>query len=294
MELSSCSALSLKWASYLITIPKWSLRLLAEKIIELEYCAHISHTEVATILKNVVKPHLKRTWVIGKLDRRFIVRLEELLWRYALPYDPQYPVLCFDERPCFLIGDKVEPLALQTGQVRKEHYAYEKFGSCALLASREPLTGRRIAQVQARRTKREYALHCQAVAAAYPDALKIRMVQDNLNTHDTSAFYENMPADEARALAERFEFYFTPKSASWLNMIEIEFSALTRLCLNQRIPTMKKLEIEVLTLIAERDAKKIKLDWPFSIQSARTKMNSHYVKVHKDNRKLKETYFPLY
>ncbi len=215
--------------------------------------------------------------------------MEELLWLYALPYDPQYPVLCFDERPCFLIGDKVEPLALQTGHVRKEHYAYEKFGSCSLLASIEPLTGQRIAQVQARRTKREYALHCQAVAAAYPEAVKIRMVQDNLNTHDTSAFYENMPADEARALAERFEFYFTPKAASWLNMIEIEFSALTRLCLNQRIPTMKKLETEVLALIIARDAKKIKIAWQFSIQSARTKMNSHYVKVHKDNKKLKET-----
>ena len=98
-----------------------------------------------------------------------------------------------------------------------------------------------------------------------------------------------MPADEARALAERFEFYYTPKSASWLNMIEIEFSALTRLCLNQRFPTIEKLETEVLALLAEREKKEIKIDWQFSIQAARTKMNSHYVKVYKDNRKLKET-----
>lgn len=215
--------------------------------------------------------------------------MEELLWLYSLPYDPRYPLFCFDERPCFLIGDKVEPLSLQTGQVRREHYAYEKLGSCSLLASIEPLTGRRIAQVYPRRTKREYALHCQSLAAACPDAIKIRVVQDNLNTHDESAFYENMPADEARALAERFEFYFTPKSASWLNMIEIEFSALTRLCLNQRIPTIEKLETEVLTLIAEREKKEIKIDWQFSIQSARTKMNSHYVKVYEDNLKLKVT-----
>ncbi len=215
--------------------------------------------------------------------------MEELLWLYSLPYDARYPVVCFDERPCFLIGDKVEPLSLQSGQVRREHYAYEKLGSCSLLASIEPLTGRRIAQVYPQRTKREYTLHCQALAAAYPDAIKIRLVQDNLNTHDASAFYENMPADEARALAERFDFYFTPKSASWLNMIEIEFSALTRLCLKQRIPTIEKLEAEVLTLIAERERKEIKIDWQFSIQSARTKMNTHYVKVHKDNAKLKET-----
>lgn len=202
---------------------------------------------------------------------------------YALPYDPQYPVICFDEQPCFLIGDRVEPLSLQTGKVRKEHYAYEKLGSCALLAAIEPLTGQRVAQVHDRRTKREYALFCQALAAAYPEAIKIRLVQDNLNTHDTSSFYENLPADEAFALAERFEFYFTPKSASWLNMIEIEFSALTRLCLDRRIPSMDQLEREGLAQISERNSKKIKINWQFSIKSARNKLNSHYVAVHDDN-----------
>ena len=138
---------------------------------------------------------------------------------------------------------------MQTGQVRKEHYAYEKHGSCALLAAIEPLTGFRLAQVHPQRTKKEYTLFCQALASAFPQAIKIRLVQDNLNTHDVSAFYENLPADEARALAERFEFYFTPKSASWLNMIEIEFSALTRLCLSRRIPTIEQLEREVLAVI---------------------------------------------
>jgi hypothetical protein len=104
------------------------------------------------------------------------------------------------------------------------------------------LTGQRLAQVHPQRTKREYTLFCQAVAAMYPNAIKIRMVQANLKTHDASAFYENLLADAALALAERFEFYYTPKSASWLNMIEIEFSALSRQCLNRRIPTIEKLE----------------------------------------------------
>ena len=215
--------------------------------------------------------------------------MEDLLALYALPYDPQYPVVCFDERPCFLIGDIVDAIALQSGQIRKEHYAYEKFGSCALLAAIEPLTGRRLGQVHSHRTKREYALFCQALAAKYPEAKKIRLVQDNLNTHDTSAFYENLPADEAYALAERFEFHFTPKSASWLNMIEIEFSALSRQCLNRRIPKLEQLEKEILSLIAERDSNNIKIDWQFSIQSARTKLNSHYVAVHEDNKKFVET-----
>lgn len=215
--------------------------------------------------------------------------METILALYALPYDPDYPVICFDERPCFLIGEAVEPLALHSGQVRKEHYAYEKCGSCALLAGIEPLTGRRVAQVHLQRTKREYALFFQALADQFPQAKKIRVVQDNLNTHDISAFYEHLPADEAHALAERFEFFFTPKSASWLNMIEIEFSALARLCLNRRIPTLDRLEKEVLTLIKERDAANAKINWQFSIQSARSKLNSHYVKVQPDNQKFKET-----
>ncbi len=180
------------------------------------------------------------------MDSRFLARMEQILTLYALPYDPAFPVLCFDERPCFLIGDQIEPVAMQTGQVRKEHYAYEKNGSCALLA-------------------------------------------DNLNTHDASAFYENLPADAAQALAERFEFFFTPKSASWLNMIEIEFSALSRLCLDRRIPSQELLEREVLSLVAQRKAAKIKITWQFSVQSARSKLNSHYVKVQSDNEKFKET-----
>lgn len=208
---------------------------------------------------------------------------------YKRPYDRHYPVVCYDERPCFLIGDLIEPLALQSGQLRKEHYAYEKFGSAALLAAIEPLTGKRIAQLHPQRTKKEYAIFCQAIAEAYPDAVKIYLVQDNLNTHDVSAFYENLPADEALALAERFEFVFTPKSASWLNMIEIEFSALARLCLNRRIPSFEKLETEILAFFHDRDQKQVKIDWQFSISDARAKLNRHYVKAHSDNQKFKKT-----
>ena len=211
------------------------------------------------------------------------------MWLYGLPYDPQYPVVCFDERPCFLIGDKVAPLPLQAGQVYKEHYAYEKLGSCVLLAASEPLTGQRLALVLPQRTKKEYTQFCQALAAAYPNALKIRLVQDNLNTHNASAFYENLPAAEAFALAQRFEFYYTPKAASWLNMIEIEFAALSRQCLDRRIPTIEQLEKEVLALIKERTDKKIKINWQFSLEQARTKLNRHYQQVNADNAKYKET-----
>jgi hypothetical protein len=226
---------------------------------------------------------------MGKLTPSFLAQMEKILWLYALAYDPSYPVLCFDERPCFLIGELVEPLALQSGQVRKEHYAYEKLGSCALLAAIEPLTGRRVAQVHPQRTQREYTLLMLEVANAYPTATKIRIVQDNLNTHQFGSFYAHLPAEEAFALAQRFEFYYTPKSASWLNMIEIEFSALARQCLHRRIPTQERLAKEVLALVRERNDKQIRLNWQFSTASARQKLNSRYTSVHPDNIKYRIT-----
>jgi len=202
-----------------------------------------------------LQPHLKKTWCLGQLDSRFIARMEELLHLYARPHDPLQPVLCFDERPCFLIGDSVAPLNPQPGRTAREHYAYTntKHGSCALLAAIEPQTGARLAQVHARRTKREYALFLHALAAKYPQATTIHLVQDNLNTHDKSALYETFAPQEAFALAQRFTFHFTPKSASWLNMIEIEFSALSRQCLSRRIPTQEQLTREVLALVQQRE-----------------------------------------
>jgi hypothetical protein len=215
--------------------------------------------------------------------------MEHILSLYALPYDPAYPVICFDERPCFLIGDTLVPVEMKPGKKRKQHYEYEKLGSCALLAAIEPLTGRRLGQVHVQRTKREYTQFCQDLAAMYPDALKIRLVQDNLNTHTASAFYEHLPAEQAFALAERFEFHYTPKSASWLNMIECEFSVIARQCLDRRIATIECLRSEVLALLEERSAKAIKIHWQFSIQAARSKLNSHYTRVNSANEKYKET-----
>lgn len=236
-----------------------------------------------------MKPHLKKTWCIGKMDALFIARMERILWLYNQSLDPRFPVLCFDERPCFLIGETVQGIEMRGGQPKRENYAYEKKGSCALLASIEPLTGMRIADVFARRTKREFALHLQRVAEKYPKAEKIRLVLDNLNTHNASSFYETFSAEEAFRLSHLFEFYYTPPRASWLNMIEIEFSAIARLCLNRRIPTQDELEKEVIKIVKDRAEKAIKIDWQFSIEKARKKLNRHYEKVNRDNSKYQET-----
>ena len=215
----------------------------------------------------------------------FVATMARILGLYSLAYDPKRPVVCFDERPCFLIGDAIEPITMQTGRVKKEHYAYEKNGSCALLAAIEPLTAKRMAKVYSQRTGKEFTDFCQRLSQTYPQAEKICLVLDNLNTHDSSFFYSYLPADEAFALAQRFEFWHTPKSASWLNMIEIEFSALARQCLNRRIPSMESLRTEVLALIHERMDKGIKINWHFSIQACRQKLNSRYSVVNSANSK---------
>jgi hypothetical protein len=223
------------------------------------------------------------------MDANFIARMEQILHLYGLPYDAHYPVICFDQRPCFLIGEVVAGLEMKAGQVARQHYAYEKNGACVLLMAIEPKTAKRMAIVSDRRTKLDYAHFMKELAARYPKAKKIRVVQDNLNTHSISAFYEAFEAEEAFALSQRFEFYYTPKKASWLNMIEIEFSALSKQCLNRRIATKQQLESEVLAIVKEREEKGIKIDWQFSIERARTKLNRHYQQVNAENAQYKRT-----
>jgi transposase len=223
------------------------------------------------------------------MNALFLFRMERILDVYARPYNRSNPVICYDERPCFLIGEVVKGLAMKAEQVKREHYAYEKNGSCSLLETIEPLTGKRIADVFDQRRKIEFALHFQKVEREFPAAEKITVVLDNLNTHNESSFYETFSAAEAKRLSDKFEFVYTPPKASWLNMIEIEFSAVSRLCLDRRIPSKVELEKEVLAIVKERSEKQIKINWQFSIETARTKLNRHYEKVNFENKKYLET-----
>ncbi len=172
---------------------------------------------------------------------------------------------------------------MKSGKLEREHYEYEKNGTCSLLAAIEPRTGVRLARVFDHRRKREYALFLREIAESFPAAEKIRLVQDNLNTHNLSSLYETFPAAQAFALAQRFEFYYTPKKASWLNQIEIEFSAISRQCLNRRIASKEELEREVSAIVKERMEKAIKIQWQFSIETAREKLKRHYETVQADN-----------
>ena len=151
----------------------------------------------------------------------------------------------------------------------------------------EPKTGKRYVQIRRRRRKKEFANIMKRLAQLYPDAEKIIVVMDNLNTHHFSAFYENYDAQQAAQLMDRFDFVYTPKSASWLNMIEIEFSALARQCLNRRIPSITQLSNEVIAYIKERSQKGVIINWQFSRENARHKLNRRYAEVNLANQMFK-------
>ena len=198
---------------------------------------------------------------------------------YERPYDSDYPVVCFDERPCQLLDDVLMPIPMKPGRVERQDYEYKRNGTCVVLMAVEPLAGRRVINVTERRTKKDYAEFMKALAASYPGAEKIVLVQDNLNTHNPSSFYEAFPAAEAFALAQRFEMVYTPKKASWLNMAEIELSALSKQCLDRRIAEMKTLAAQVDSWTKQRNCLKAGISWNFTKNDARNKLSRHYESI---------------
>lgn len=202
--------------------------------------------------------------------------MEQVLDVYEQEYDLKRPVLCFDERPCQLIGDVLVPIPIKPGQPKREDYHYERNGTCVVLLAVEPLSGKRIVDVREQKTKKDYAAFMQRVAQEYKQAEKIVLIQDNLNTHNPSSFYEVFEAPEAFALSQRFEMVYTPKKASWLNMAEIEFSALSKQCLDRRIADMKILAKEVYAWMKKRNRLKVTINWQYTKNKARDKFQRFY------------------
>ena len=209
--------------------------------------------------------------------------MEDILDLYEQPYDSRHPVICFDERPCQLLGDLIAPLPMKPGSVRKEDYHYKREGTCCLLIAFEPLTGRRIVQVRSHRTKCDYAQFMKTlIEKHYPNVDYIRLVQDNLNTHSAGAFYETFDPETAHALKNKLEYHYTPKKASWLNMVEIELSILSKQCLDRRIPSMTKLTKEVKAFVQKRNRARATVKWRFTTIQARTKLHNRYMTAYKN------------
>ena len=209
--------------------------------------------------------------------------MEDVLHLYSLPYDAEHPVVCFDERPCVLHGELIEPLPMGPGQPRRADYEYERRGTCCLLVAVEPLTGFRMVEVSARRTARDYTRFMQAIAAHYGQAKGIRLVQDNLNTHSAGSFYGSLSVAEAFALGRRFEFHYTPRKASWLNMAELELSVIVRQCLGRRIASQEEMAEEVGQFVKERNEQEATVNWQFTPAAAREKLERHYQRVRSKN-----------
>lgn len=205
--------------------------------------------------------------------------MEQVLDVYEQPSDPLRPVVCFDERPCQLIGDVLMPIPMEPGKVKRQDYHYERNGTCCVLLAVEPLSGLRSVKVTEQKTKKDYAQFMKSLAEYYSGAEKIILIQDNLNTHNPSSFYETFPAQEAFELSQRFEMVYTPKRASWLNMAEIELSALSKQCLDRRIDNMKILAQEVYPWAQKRNDQKITISWQFTKNKAREKLQRHYENI---------------
>ena len=205
--------------------------------------------------------------------------MEHILDIYEQPYDPRRPVVCFDERPCQLLGDVLMPIPMKPGRAERQDYQYKRNGTAVVLMAVEPLAGYRMVKVTEQKTKQAYAAYMKELAAQYPAADKIILVQDNLNTHTPSAFYEVFAAPEAFALAQRFEMAYTPKKASWLNMAEIELSALAKQCLDRRIAHRRILTKEVMAWVTKRNRLQTKITWHFTKSNAREKLNRAYESI---------------
>ena len=198
---------------------------------------------------------------------------------YERLFDPKRPVIGFDEKPCQLIGDVRVPIAPKPDQVKRVDSEYQRHGSVNLFGWVEPLTGKRDVWLTERRTALDYAHALKRVAEAFPEADVIVIVQDNLNTHSKAALYGAFEASEAHRLANRFEFHFTPKHGSWLNVQELEWSALARQALSERVGDQKRLERLVTYWLEERREGAVKIDWQFTTSEARIKLKRLYPKM---------------
>jgi hypothetical protein len=224
---------------------------------------------------------LKQQWVIPpKANAAFVANMEDVLEIYAKPHDSTRPVVCVDEGGKQLIGDVREPLPVRVGSPAKQDHEYQRHGMANLFVAVEPLSGWRHVEVTERKTSVDFAKFLQVLSDQhYPEADQIVLVCDNLSTHTPAALYEAFDAVEARRLASRFEWHYTPKHGSWLNVAECELSVLARQCLDRRIPDLATLKREVAAWEQKRNSAKVTIDWQFTTTHARVKLKKLYPNI---------------
>jgi transposase len=259
---------------------RWTLELLAGEMVRLTEHEDLSRETVRRRLaENKLKPWRRDMWCIPKVDGNFVACMEDVLDLYAEPADAKRPVICFDESPVQLIGETRQPIPAAPGQLERYDYEYRRNGTANLFIFIDAHRSWRKVKVTDQRTAIDFA-HCMRdlVDVHYSEAEVIRVVMDNLSTHTAGALYEAFPAPEAHRLLSRLEFHYTPKHASWLNMVEIEIGVLNTQCLDRRIGDRGTLVSEINAWEQQRNASGARINWLFTTDRARTKLARAYPK----------------
>jgi hypothetical protein len=206
----------------------------------------------------------------------FVAHMEMVLDVYRRPYDLEFPVVCMDESPKQLIAEIKTPIPPAPGVPAKYDYEYKRCGICNIFMASEPLAGKRLVKITERKTKNDWALFVAEISELYKDARRITLVMDNFSTHAPGALYETFSPEKAKALLDRFDFVYTPKHGSWLNMAEIELNVLIGQCLGRRIDSLEKVRSEVTAWQEHRNNKEAKVNWQFTADDARVKLSRLY------------------
>src|SRR6201981_2620262 len=257
---------------------RWTLELLAGEMVKLTEHADLSRETVRRRLaENDLKPWRRDMWCIPEVDGTYVARMEDVLDLYAEAPDPKRPVVCFDESPTQLIGEVRQPIPAAPGRLERYDCEYKRNGTANLFVFFDIHRGWRRVKVTEHRTARDFA-QCmrELVDAHYPEADQVRVVMDNLSTHTAGALYETFPAPEAHRILRRLEFHYTPKHASWLNMVEIEIGVLRGQCLDRRIDEANQLKSEIDAWEEQRNEACARINWTFTTERARTKLARAY------------------
>jgi transposase len=267
---------------------RWTLALLANEMVKLtDHDSLSGETVRRRLAENDLKPWRRDMWCIPQVDGEYVARMEDVLDLYAEAPDPERPVVCFDETPVQLIGEVRQPIAAAPGQPERYDYEYRRNGTVNLFVAFDPHRAWRKVKVTERRAAVDYA-HCmrELVDVHYPNAACIRVVQDNLSIHTAGALYQAFPPAEARRILRRLEFHYTPKHASWLNMVEIEIGVLQGQCLDRRIEQPKYLAREIAAWERQRNKARARIKWMFTTDKARAKIGRAYPDTSKESESL--------
>lgn len=216
-------------------------------------------------------------WCIQKITPQFRKRMYDLLGLYEEPYNPQKPIIGLDEKPKQLIEDSRTPIQIKPGKIAKQDYEYIRRGKANIFMAVEPKGGKRVTQVTDQRTKKDFAFFVKGLIGKYPKAKIIRLIVDNLNTHNNSSFYETFRKNDAVKIAKKIEFHYTPAHASWLNVAEIEIGVMDTECTGRRIKSKEMLAQEVEAWTKRRNEQRKKINWAFTKQKADKKLGKYYV-----------------